>query len=160
MTFADLQLLIETHKIPKNVRLQSDSGWECSETDMNGVWYNRKTNTIIFTQGNHMERDAYYDRENWVMLRGCLDGMFKEKKQCDVISNEENLIDKEIIVKDPGDIRAIEGYSGAFCKCGHVLHIKTPKIKGWYPIKCPVCGFVANLFCGEEGEKLGMEGLR
>ena len=59
----------------------------------------------------------------------------------------------EVIVKQPGEIAEIEGYSGAFCACGHVLHIKTPKIKAWYPIKCPVCGFVVKLFCGEEMDK-------
>ena len=50
MTFEKLQALIEKHNIPKNVRLLSDSGWECSETEMDGVYYNEKENHIIFTQ--------------------------------------------------------------------------------------------------------------
>ena len=60
MTFKDLLKIIEENKIPKNVLLQSDSGWECDETEMNGVYYNKKKNTIIFTQLS----DIYCDYEN------------------------------------------------------------------------------------------------
>lgn len=50
MTFEELQKIIIKNKIPTNVRLESDSGWECDPTDMNGVYYNKDTNTIVFTQ--------------------------------------------------------------------------------------------------------------
>lgn len=50
MTFEKLQALIEKHNIPSNVKLLSDSGWECDETEMDGVYYNEKENHIIFTQ--------------------------------------------------------------------------------------------------------------
>ena len=50
MTFEILKKIIEKHNIPEDVELLSDSGWECSETDMDGVWYNEKRNEIIFTQ--------------------------------------------------------------------------------------------------------------
>ena len=50
--------------------------------------------------------------------------------------------------------KEIDGYSGAYCQCGNVLYIKTPKIKMFYPIKCPDCGFVVNLFCGKHGNKI------
>lgn len=60
--------------------------------------------------------------------------------------------DDDVIVREPWDIREIEGYSGAFCKCGRVLHIKTPGLQQWCAIKCPKCGFVVNLFCGKIGE--------
>lgn len=63
----------------------------------------------------------------------------------------------DVLVKPPGDIRIIEGYSGAFCACGHTLHIKTPKQKGWHAIQCPVCEFVVNLYCGEEGASLSSD---
>ena len=52
------------------------------------------------------------------------------------------------------------GYSIAEYQCGHILYIKTPKIKSFHSIKCPECGFVMNLFCGLEGKKLGMNDLR
>lgn len=58
----------------------------------------------------------------------------------------------EVLARTPGDIKTIEGYSGAFCECGCILHIKTPKQKAFHSIQCPVCGFVVNLYCGEEGE--------
>ena len=50
MTFEKLKELIEKHRIPSNVKLLSDSGWECNETEMNGVFYNEVENHIIFTQ--------------------------------------------------------------------------------------------------------------
>lgn len=65
-----------------------------------------------------------------------------------------------VVVRPPWDPRIIEGYEGAFCKCGCVLHIKTPKIKNWHPIKCPECGHVLNLFCGKNGVKIGMDEIR
>lgn len=59
----------------------------------------------------------------------------------------------DVIVRPPGDIRAIEGCSGAFCECGMSLHIKTPKTIDWYKIKCPVCGKIIQLYCGERRKR-------
>lgn len=50
MTFEKLKELIEKHNTPSNVKLLSDSGWECNETEMDGVFYNEEENHIIFTQ--------------------------------------------------------------------------------------------------------------
>jgi hypothetical protein len=50
MTFEKLKELIKKHNIPANVKLLSDSGWECNATDMDGVFYNEKENHIVFTQ--------------------------------------------------------------------------------------------------------------
>lgn len=59
----------------------------------------------------------------------------------------------DVLVRMPGDIRIIEGYSGAFCECGRTLHIKTPILKDFYAIKCPVCGSVVNLYCGKKHKR-------
>lgn len=67
MTFNKLKKIIETFKIPDNVILQSDSGWECSETEMDGVYYNKNTNTIIFTQ-EISKYDKYFISEEWIIL--------------------------------------------------------------------------------------------
>lgn len=61
--------------------------------------------------------------------------------------------------EDIGDFRERNGYSAGECKCGYTLYIKRPKIKAFHSIKCPNCGFVVNLFCGSEGEKLGMHDI-
>ena len=58
--------------------------------------------------------------------------------------------DKDVICNTPGDTRAMNGYSGAFCPCGSVLHIKTPRRKDMYSIECPKCGYVVGLYCGKE----------
>lgn len=50
MTYEKLREIIEANNIPQNVELLSDSGWECNETPMDGVYYNAKLNHIVFTQ--------------------------------------------------------------------------------------------------------------
>ena len=59
--------LINKHNIPKDVLLQSDSGWECDATDMDGVYYNRKLNVIVFTQCVS-EYDHYFINSDWETL--------------------------------------------------------------------------------------------
>lgn len=51
MTFELLNKIIDKYNIPHNVHFMSDSEWECNATEMNGIWYNRKENILIFTQG-------------------------------------------------------------------------------------------------------------
>ena len=57
MTIKLLREIFVNCNIPDDVTLMSDSMWECDETDMNGVYYNQKTKTIIFTQGNEKKYD-------------------------------------------------------------------------------------------------------
>ena len=59
--------LINKHNIPDDVLIQSDSGRECDATDMDGVYYNRKLNVIVFTQ--YVDASDYYFSElDWEML--------------------------------------------------------------------------------------------
>lgn len=67
MTLEKINNLCKKYNIPNNVILQSDSGWECSETDMNGVYYNKKENKIVFTQEIYKD-DFYYENDNWKIL--------------------------------------------------------------------------------------------
>lgn len=67
MTFKELQSLIEQYNIPKDVHLTSDSGWECDATEMNGVFYNRKKNEIVFTQETS-HWNWYARSEDWMAL--------------------------------------------------------------------------------------------
>ena len=50
MTYKKLQEIFSAHNIPENVLLYSDSGWECGATNINGIYYNKAANVIIFTQ--------------------------------------------------------------------------------------------------------------
>ena len=59
--------LINKHNIPDDVLLRSDSGWECDATDMDGVYYNRKLNVIVFTQ-YISENDSYFNELDLEML--------------------------------------------------------------------------------------------
>jgi hypothetical protein len=71
MTFKKLKQVIEKNNIPEDVTLMSDSGWECCATDMNGVYYNEREKTIVFTQivdgGNN---DDYIKSSSWKLLYG------------------------------------------------------------------------------------------
>ena len=66
MTYEQLSNIIINNNIPTNVRLMSDSGWECDPTDMDGVYYNKKNNIIVFTQGDSF--DEYRDHKEWITL--------------------------------------------------------------------------------------------
>ena len=67
MKLNTLLKLIDKHNIPDDVLLRSDSGWECDATDMDGVYYNRKLNVIVFTQ-YFSENDSYFNELDWEML--------------------------------------------------------------------------------------------
>lgn len=60
MTFELLNQIIEENHIPHNVRLTSDSSWECGPTEMDGVFYNASENNLVFTQGDQKSY-PYYD---------------------------------------------------------------------------------------------------
>jgi len=67
MTYEKLSSLIVKHNIPSNVTLKSDSGWECDETDMDGVYYNKDINEIVFTQV-FSEYNKYDDNSEYYPL--------------------------------------------------------------------------------------------
>ena len=73
MTFEKLHELMIIHKIPPNVILQSDSGWECCETEMNGVWYNRSQNIIVFTQNGATYDSPYAREDDWQLIHSDLE---------------------------------------------------------------------------------------
>lgn len=71
MTFKKLQDLLEKYNISNDVELLSDSGWECDETEMNGVYYNEKDNHIIFTQfaNDTSIYNKYYKNKDYKELK-------------------------------------------------------------------------------------------
>lgn len=73
LTFEFLAEIIEKYRIPKNVHLVSDSGWECNESEMDRAYYNKITNTIVFSQNDGFGGCSscccdYSQDENWIML--------------------------------------------------------------------------------------------
>ena len=62
MTYKKLRKIIRYYNIPGDVQLQSDSGWECGETEMDGVYWDPTSNTIIFTQS--FSKYEIYDPDN------------------------------------------------------------------------------------------------
>lgn len=66
MTYDKLTKIIEKYNISKNVHLMSDSGWECNETEMNGILYNEEKNIIVFKQDTDYLEEYY---KNWKILK-------------------------------------------------------------------------------------------
>ena len=46
----------------------SDSGWECCATDMDGVYYNKLKNVVVFTQ-EISKYNRYYGSNNWIVCK-------------------------------------------------------------------------------------------
>ena len=67
MKFYELVELFDKFGVSEDVKLKSDSGWECSATEMNGIFYNKKENLIVFTQCNGASGDEY-SGQDWVCL--------------------------------------------------------------------------------------------
>lgn len=64
MTMEILCRIIEENNIPKNVHFMSDSGWEGGPTEMDGLYYHRESNTIVFTQGDSSQQAS----DGWEIL--------------------------------------------------------------------------------------------
>lgn len=68
MTVEKLQKIIEDNNIPKDAVLESDSGWECGPTDMNGIYYSESKNTLVFTQRCSKYEYSYHRKGDWKAL--------------------------------------------------------------------------------------------
>lgn len=68
MTIEKLQKIIEDNNIPKDAVLESDSGWECGPTDMNGIYYSESKNTLVFTQECSKYEHSYHGKGDWKAL--------------------------------------------------------------------------------------------
>lgn len=63
MTFDELLAKIDRADIPYNVRIMSDSGWECGPSDCSRAFYNKERNILVFTQEDCT--GDYVDDERW-----------------------------------------------------------------------------------------------
>lgn len=68
MTAGELFGIFRQNNIPNDAILMSDSGWECFATDMDGVYYNKLENTVVFTQ-EISKYDRYYGSDGWVVCK-------------------------------------------------------------------------------------------
>lgn len=87
MTFKQLESIIIENNIPEDVKLMSDSGWECGATDMDGVYYHEKDNIIVFTQYSE-----YYNTYPYPAIQGVFMEAFKmeENKNWKCLYNKES----------------------------------------------------------------------
>lgn len=68
MTISLFNQIVEENNIPSDAEMMSDSGWECDATKMNGIYYNKNKNTLVFTQ-EHNEYTYYAEHaDEWKLL--------------------------------------------------------------------------------------------
>lgn len=69
MTYKELKEIFTKNNIPENAHLMSDSGWECCATDMDGIYYNEESNTIVFRQHIKRYESHYTKKRGWIALK-------------------------------------------------------------------------------------------
>lgn len=69
MNLNKLLELIKEYDIPEDVKLLSDSGWECGSSEMDGLYYNRNENVLVFTQYIDV-CDSYHKHRDWEIISG------------------------------------------------------------------------------------------
>ena len=65
MTAGELINIFKQNNIPNDAILMSDSGWECCATDMDGAYYNKLKNIVVFTQDINTY-SSYYESNDWI----------------------------------------------------------------------------------------------
>ena len=55
MTYGELKYILDKYSISDDAHFLSNSGWECDETEMNGVCYNSNKNEVWFFQGDNVQ---------------------------------------------------------------------------------------------------------
>ena len=67
MTLSELNKICKENNIPEDVKLLSDSGWECGPTEMDAVFYSEQENTIVFCQAIEKQyiADAQDEPDFW-----------------------------------------------------------------------------------------------
>ena len=68
MTVGELFSIFRQNNIPNDATIMSDGGWECCATDMDGVYYNKLKNTVVFTQ-EISKYDSYYGSNDWIVCK-------------------------------------------------------------------------------------------
>ena len=93
-----LSLLSE---VSDDATLLSDSRWECGPTDMDGVFYNEKTNEITFTQGCWASEFKHHVGEKCLYFAGWDKANENKKREFeqDLKKSYKCYLDKSRIVK-------------------------------------------------------------
>lgn len=67
MTYGLLKKVFEENHIPDDAELLSDSGCEYDATRMDGIYYNKRTNQVVFTQEGS-KYDSYSSDPDWKLI--------------------------------------------------------------------------------------------
>lgn len=50
---------LKEYNIPEDVKISSDSGWECDATGIEAIYYNKEKNSITLVQGDTMYLNSH-----------------------------------------------------------------------------------------------------
>lgn len=64
ITWSELKKLLEDKQLPSDVRVYSDSRWECGPTGVFGIYYNPFLQVLVLTQ----EDVPDYEEKGWVQF--------------------------------------------------------------------------------------------
>lgn len=53
MVIKDFLEVLKKYNIPEDVKILSDSGWECGATDIEAIYYNKEKNFIVLVQSSN-----------------------------------------------------------------------------------------------------------
>ena len=68
MTAGELTNIFKQNNIPNDAILKSASVWECGATNMDGVYYNKLKNVVVFTQ-EISKYNRYYGSNDWIVCK-------------------------------------------------------------------------------------------
>lgn len=80
MTYGELKYILDKNHIQDNTRFLSNSGWECDETEMNGIYYNPDKEEVWFTEGRWFSEIKEYKNNGFFVLYPFYDENTREYK--------------------------------------------------------------------------------
>ena len=80
MTYGELKYILNKNSISSDAHFLSNSGWECGETEMNGVYYNPDKNEVWFCTGDNLDEVKEYKNDGFKILYPFYDEETREYK--------------------------------------------------------------------------------
>ena len=95
MKVKDFLEVLKEHNIPEDVKILSDSGWECGATDIEAVYYNKEKNFIVLVQSSNAKPQYHIGEYLIYADKKIIDNDFTFVPECNAVgefvSNQELL---------------------------------------------------------------------
>jgi hypothetical protein len=88
MTLEQLNKIMEEHNIPSDAKLMSDSECEYAATNMDGIYYNKAENILVFVQACSVGWTDYDESDDWELIYGTKDKWDEDDEDDDWVEDE------------------------------------------------------------------------